>query len=322
MKILLTGASGLVGAAVARQAAAGGHEVIGLVGRWAGPVPGATVLHSVDLAEKASVADWVRRTDPDAIVNAAAISEPAACETDPVLSQAMNVTLPASLAVAATAGDRPVRLVHISSEQVFDGDHPPYSIASPPRPINLYGRQKLASEKAVLDASPLAAVVRAPLLLGNSLSGRRSVHEKLLELWSGGGTARLYADEFRQVCTADNLAAALLELALQTEPAGLLHWAGATLCSRYEIGRQIAERFHLPPTAVARVWRADNPEVAARRPANLALDLAPLNRVLRVQPQPLAAALQTLVLPGDGPPGEITRRMPYPPAGRTSPGSE
>jgi len=295
MKILLTGASGLVGAAVARLAAAAGHEITGLAGSWTGGVPGVAHLHPVDLTDIASAAAWVRRLEPDAIINAAAISEPAACETDPTLSQTMNVALPVRLAEAAALIG--ARFVHISSEQVFDGEKPPYYIDSTPRPLNLYGRQKLESEQRVVAADSSAAVVRAPLLLGNSLSGRRSVHEKLFELWAGAGVARLYTDEFRQVCSADNLAAALLELAERRDLCGPLHWAGAELLSRYELGLRLTRHFQVPENRVAAVWRADTPAVSAKRPANLALALEPLSGILRTQPQSLDEILRGLEVP-------------------------
>ena len=273
----------MVGAEVVRQAAIAGHVVVGLVGRWSAAVPGATELHSVNLTDPKIAADWVKRTQPDAVINAAAVSEPTACEADPVVSQILNVTLPATLALA-TAAIRS-RFVHISSEQVFDGEAGPYAIGHPTHPINLYGRQKMESEQRVLATDSTAAVVRAPLLLGNSLSGRRSVHEKLFQLWSGGGIARLYLDEYRQACSAENLAAALLELAARRDLRGVFHWAGVNLCSRYELGQQIAARFQVPSTLVESVRRADTPAISVKRPANLALDLAPLDRELRVKPQ-------------------------------------
>jgi dTDP-4-dehydrorhamnose reductase len=295
MKILLTGASGLVGAEVARQAATAGHTVIGLVSRWTAAVPGSTELHSVNFIDPATAGAWVNRVQPDTIINAAAISEPAACEVDPVISQVLNVTLPASLAKAATMVR--ARFIHISSEQVFDGENAPYSIDHPPHPINLYGRQKEESEQRVQSADATAAIIRAPLLLGNSLSGRRSVHEKLFELWSGGGIARLYLDEYRQVCSAGNLASALLELASRPDLRGVFHWAGVEACSRYELGQRLAARFNVPSTLVVSVRRTDTPAISAKRPANLALDLAPLSHELRIKPQTLDEVLQELAVP-------------------------
>ena len=295
MRIFLAGASGLVGAEVARQAASAGHVVAGLVGRWAGVIPGVTETHAVDLADGDAANEWVRHLRPEVVINAAAISEPAACEANPIASQALNVNFPANLAGAAEAVS--ARFIHISSEQVFDGNNAPYRVDDPPSPINLYGRQKVESEQLVLAASKNPVIVRAPLLLGNSLSGKRSVHEKLFELWSGNAPARFYVDEFRQVCTAGNLAAALLEIAARPDLHGIFHWAGADLSSRYELGQRLAARFGVPPGLVIPLRRAETPAVSAKRPANLALDLAPLNKEIQLKPQTLDDALQELVVP-------------------------
>lgn len=295
MKLLLTGASGLLGAAVARAAAAQGDEVIGIVGRWPAAVPGVARQVSLDLSQPETVAALARETRPDAIVNCAAIAEPAACDAAPELAQRVNVDLPAALAeVAREIG---ARCVHVSTEQVFDGANPPYSLASPVNPLHRYGRQKLASEQRVLAADPRAAVVRVPLMFGNSLGGRRSVHEKFLEAWAAGKTMALFTDEIRAVCSAENVATALLELAARPDLAGVLHWTGADPVSRWEMGRAICARFGFPTDWISATSRAAMPQFTATRPRDLTLDLAPLDRALRVKPERFAAAVERLVLP-------------------------
>ncbi len=233
MRILLTGASGLLGAAVARLAADRGHKVVGVVGRWPAAVPGVASQVSLDLAQPEDVVALARETRPQAVLNCAAVAEPAACDAAPAVSQRVNVELPAAL--AAVAREVGARFVHVSSEQVFDGAAPPYSITSPMNPLHLYGRQKAEAERRVLAADRGAAVVRAPLMFGNSLGGRRSVHEKFLEAWSSGKTMKLFTDEIRAVCSAESTAEVLLELAARADLHGVLHWAGASrpTCSRH-----------------------------------------------------------------------------------------
>ncbi|HYD83518.1 MAG TPA: sugar nucleotide-binding protein, partial [Opitutus sp.] len=195
MKIFLTGASGLVGSAFARAAARNGHEIVGTVGRFRGKIAGLTRQLTLDLTDETAVTKALLDSEAEAVVNAAAISEPAACEKDPQGSAAMNVALPATLArLAQRLG---AALVHVSSEQVFDGERSTaYAKGDATSPINVYGGQKVASERAVLEAaSKLAAVVRAPLLMGDSPGGQRSLHERLLGDWAAGRTARLYVDE-------------------------------------------------------------------------------------------------------------------------------
>jgi dTDP-4-dehydrorhamnose reductase len=299
MRIFLTGASGLVGAAFARAAARRGHEVLGIVGRHPGALEGVASQRALDLTDAGALAAAVLDAFPEAIVNCAAISEMAACDADPARADALNVALPAQL--AQLAHHVSARLVHISSEQVFDGAQTrPYRISDPVNPINLYGRQKLAGERAVLAAAAeFAAVVRAPLLMGDSPGGRRGLHERLMLGWAGGRTARLYTDELRQPCTAENLAEVLLELAERGDLRGVFHWAGAELVSRHELGRRIRGHFKLPDgrAPIEAVTRADTPDAAAQRQPCLALDLAPLAGRLKTRPQTLAEQLAGLKVP-------------------------
>lgn len=299
MKIFLTGASGLVGSAFARAAARNGHEIIGTTGQFAGAIPGVARTLRLDLTDRDQTRRAVLDASPAAIVNCAAISEPAVCDADPVRSEQMNVVLPATL--AQLAHEIGARFLHISSEQVFDGARTAtYATTSPTGPLNLYGRQKVASETAVLATAPaLTAVVRAPLLMGDSLTGRRALHERLLADWMNGRAARLYTDEFRQPCTAANLAETLLELVGRSDCCGVFHWAGTDLVSRYELGRRVRDHFQLTEqdAPIIAVTRAETPEVAKQRPACLALDLAPLSDRLKTRPQSLAEQLATLQLP-------------------------
>jgi dTDP-4-dehydrorhamnose reductase len=298
MKLFVLGASGLVGGAFAEAAMRAGHHVIGTVGSFSGLVSGVDELLPLDLTEEAAVATSVLQAKPAAIINAAAISEPAKCDDDLALSQKLNVALPALL--ARLAQQLNARFIHLSSEQVFAGDRPPYAVTDPVAPINTYARQKVESERLVHSASPkLSVTVRAPLLMGNSPGGKRSLHERLLADWAAGKTPVLYTDEFRQTCTAQNLAAALLELCTRPEITGVFHWAGAELLSRLELGIRIRTHFRLPESAapLKPTDRAANPKAAASRQANLALDLRPLSQLLKTPVETFAQQLSTLVVP-------------------------
>jgi len=299
MRILLTGASGLVGAAFARAAARRGHAVTGIVGGFTGELSGVATRRALDLCDEAAVTAAVLAEFPEAIVNAAAVSVPEACDADPARAQTLNVVLPSTL--ARLAHHLSARLVHLSSEYAFDGARTtPYAIGDLPSPINLYGRQKIASERVVQALAPeFAVTVRAPLLMGNSPGGQRSTHERLFADWSAGRAAKLYTDEFRQTCTAENLAEVMLELCERRDVRGVVHWAGAELLSRYELGLRVREYFKLSATRapILAVDRAANPAAAAKRQACLALDLAPLVGLLKTRPQTVAEQLAELRVP-------------------------
>lgn len=299
MNIFLAGASGLVGSAFARAADRRGHRVVGVVGSFAGPLEGLAERRGVDLTDVGATTTAVLDVFPQAIVNCAALSVPEQCEANPALAQAMNASLPALL--ARLAHHVSARFVHLSSEQVFDGTQTtPYTAADPVSPINLYGRQKIESERAVhAAAAEFAVTVRPPLLMGNSAAGQRSNHERLLADWAAGRTPKLFVDEFRQPCTAENLAEALVELCERPDLRGVYHWAGTELVSRHELGRRIREHFKLTEkqAPIIAVPRAANPEAARKRQPCLALDVAPLAGRLKTQPQSIAQQLDELIVP-------------------------
>jgi dTDP-4-dehydrorhamnose reductase len=299
MTIFLAGASGLVGSAFACAAARRGHRVIGIVNSFAGEIEGLAVKRAADLSDAGATTAAVLDVFPDAIVNCAAVSVPEQCEANPALAQSLNVLLPATL--ARLAHHVSARMVHISSEQVFDGARTTaYASTDAVSPINLYGRQKLESERAVHAAAPeFAATVRAPLLMGNSAGGQRSTHERLFADWMAGRTPKLFVDEFRQPCTAENLAEVIVELCERNDLRGVYHWAGAELLSRHAIGVRIREHFKLTEkqAPIAPLTRDAVPHVARKRQPCLALDLAPLPAKLKTRPQTIAEQLEEFNVP-------------------------
>ncbi len=295
MKILLTGASGLLGSAFAQAAHRRKHEVIGLVGSYAHAVEGLAQQKSLDLRDLSKLERTLLEVFPDAVVNCAAISVPADCEADPEASAFMNVVLPEKLALLSR--HLFARFIHISTDQVFDGTAAPYRVDDSPRPLSVYATQKLESERRVLEtADEFASVIRIPLLNGNSPRGERSVHEKLFAAWSKGLSADLFNDEFRQPCLADNLADAMVEICERDNLQGLLHWAGEDRLSRYEIGKRILEHFGLPSRLINESSRTEQ-GLDASRQGDLSLDLQPLRGCLKTRPQAFATQLESLIVP-------------------------
>ncbi len=295
MKILLTGASGLLGSAFAQAAKRRGHHVVGITGQYSGPLPGPAERKALDLTDLNALEAYTLELFPDAIVNCAAISEPSACEADPEKSRLVNVALPEKLALLAR--HLFATFIHISSEQVFDGTAAIYYRDSPPSPPNEYARQKLDSELRVNAlAAEFTTTLRLPLLMGNSLTGARSLHERLLLSWAEGKPTKLFTDEFRQPCLVENAVAAMVELCERHDLKGVYHWAGEKRLSRFEMGQRIAKHFGLPQDLVEAAERGDDPRFANRQ-ANLAFDLTPLASKLKTQPQAFADQLDALVVP-------------------------
>ena len=158
MKILLTGASGLLGHAYATAAIRRGHEVVAIANQTAPTASGIARILQIDLAEPATLTNAALELWPDAIINCAALSNPASVDADPKRAEKVNVALPRLLAQLST--HLGARTIHISTDYVFDGlADEPYRSTDMPAPTNLYGQTKLMAEREVLEHNPEDPVV-------------------------------------------------------------------------------------------------------------------------------------------------------------------
>ncbi|NBB79360.1 MAG: sugar nucleotide-binding protein, partial [Verrucomicrobia bacterium] len=246
MKILLTGASGFLGHAYAQAALRRGHSVTALYNKNKPALDGFDRTIQLDAGLPETLTGICLDLWPDAIVNCAALSNPATVDAEPKKAEKVNVALPRLLAQLAT--HLGARLIHVSTDMVFDGrSDTPYRSTDMPAPTNLYGQTKLMAEREVLEHNPEDPVVlRLPILMGNSPGGRRSVHEKLLQTIQAGQKPKLYCDEIRQPCSVSNAAEVMLELTERRDLHGIFHWAGEDTLSRFEMGQRILKHFDLP----------------------------------------------------------------------------
>ncbi len=297
MKVAVFGASGMVGSAFCQAAVHRGFVTDGFSHRHPIKVKGMASVSQVDLRdlnvlERPLLDGW-----PQVIVNAAAISEPDRVKEDAAISRVINIDLPHRLAeISNHVG---ARFLHLSTDLVFDGSAPPYRSTDRPNPLSLYGKQKLEAEEAILNCCPENVVVlRITIVNGNSPSGRRSVHEKLLRAIAKGRRPTLFSDEFRQPCSCANVADALVELCQRPNLNGLFHWGGVERLSRFELGRSILQRFALPEKFVESGSRRAFPG-EDERPADLAFNLDPLEGKLNTRPSTLAEQLEEMSIPDD-----------------------
>ncbi|MGB0263658.1 MAG: SDR family oxidoreductase [Opitutales bacterium] len=282
MKILLTGASGLLGNAYAEAAIRRGHEVIGLSHTTRASATGLARCALVAGTDLMQITSLCLELWPDVIVNCAALSNPAEVDANPTLAEQINVTLAKHLAQVST--HLGARLLHVSTDMVFDGlSEAPYRSTDMPNPTNRYGETKLMAEREVLaHNSEDPVILRIPILMGNSPKGLRSVHEKLLAAIRSGERPKLFCDEIRQPCSAENVADVLVELSERRDLHGIFHWAGTETLSRFEMGQRILAHFNLPLDAIESVRQSDQPSTSAR-PQNLTFNLHPIVSKLKTQ---------------------------------------
>jgi dTDP-4-dehydrorhamnose reductase len=235
MRLLVTGAAGMLG-----------HDVC-LVAERAGHEPTAIDLPELDITDATAVSALLEQERPAAILNCAAWTDVDGAETHGEQAHAVNAAGAGNLARAAAAIAAP--LLHISTDYVFDGHAPldadgdrrPYVESDPTGPRSVYGTSKLAGERQVLAASPRHCVVRTAWLYG--LHGRNFV-DTMLRLADERDAVQVVDDQIGSPTWSGHLAPAVIGL-LEREVGGLVHMTGGGAISwngfAHEIFRQ-AER--------------------------------------------------------------------------------
>ncbi len=273
MRILLTGASGLLGLNFALQFT-GQHSIVGLFNdNCLEHAP--FEICKVDLAGKGVPEEVVDNYRPDCIVHCAAIANVDANESNPMMAQRINAEVPGELAAAAYKAG--VKLVHISSDAVFDGLRGSYSERSAARPINTYARTKLAGEGAVMKANPEAIVARVNFY-GWSLSGVRSLAEFFVNNLQAGKRVNGFTDVWFCPLQVNSLADLLMKM-IEKNLSGLFHVVSRECLSKYDFGCRSARQFGLDERLVIPVSWLEGKLPAPRSP-NLSLRVDKLEKAL------------------------------------------
>ena len=260
MRILVTGASGLLGAAVVAEACARGHEVVGLSRADLDVTQGAVVRKSVAL----------RR--PEAVIHCAAYTAVDRAESEPDLARAVNRD--GSRNVALAAAEVGAALLHVSTDYVFDGSkRSPYVPSDETGPLSVYGRTKLEGELAVGDALPDALVVRTSWLYGRE----NGFVPAILRRAAQGQGLRVVDDQRGRPTWAPDAAATMVDL-LERGARGVWHVAGGGECTWVDLARE-AVRIRGLEVPIEAISSRDFGS-PARRPAYSVLDLTATEKLL------------------------------------------
>ncbi|MBA2546286.1 MAG: dTDP-4-dehydrorhamnose reductase [Solirubrobacterales bacterium] len=253
MKVLITGAGGMLGSDVARSARAQGHEVVPFT------------RDDLDVTDPKRVDRAFGRHRPAAVVNCAAWTDVDGAEASEHEAELVNGE--GASFVASSAANVGAKVVYVSTDYVFDGTkRGPYTENDDPDPINAYGRTKLAGERATALATRRSFIVRTSWLFGPQ--GGNFV-ETMLRLGGSGGPVVVVHDQVGCPTYTGHLADGLVRL-IDADAFGVHHMAGSGSCSWYEFAMEIFSQSEVVTRVMAST--TDMMERPARRPANSVLD--------------------------------------------------
>jgi len=284
-RLLITGANGLLGNK-AVVLASRNYEVT--------PLHHAKPLHNnsleVDIANKEQVFGIFRKLQPNAVIHAAAETDVDKCETQK--EHAWNVNVEGTRNVAEACAEVNTKLIHISTDYVFDGEKGYYKEEDKPNPISYYGLTKLEGERRVIALCKNYAILRTSVIYGWH-PWKQNFATWVISQLRQNKEISVVEDHYNTPTLADNLAELVLE-ALQRGLKGLYHASGSERISRYEFAKKIAESFQLDSSLIKPIRMSQLAAWIARRPRDSSLSTDKIRKQLRTRPLNITEGLDRM----------------------------
>ncbi|XP_067852039.1 methionine adenosyltransferase 2 subunit beta [Heptranchias perlo] len=292
-RVLVTGATGLLGRAVYKEFMDNSWNAVGCGYRRARPK-----FEKVNLLDPTAVRKIIQDFKPQAVIHCAAERRPDVVESQPEYARQLNVST--SGCIAKESAEIGAFLIYMSTDYIFDGSHPPYRENDSPNPLNQYGKSKLEGERLVLQNHPGAAVLRVPILYGEIEKLEESAVTVLFEkVQCSNILANMDHCQQRfptHVADVARVCRQMSERRLQ-DPSikGIYHWSGNEQMTKYEIACTMAEVFNLPSSHLRPVM--DGSLGGALRPQNAQLSCCRLEKMGIGQRTPFRVGIRRCLWP-------------------------
>ncbi|MFZ4622057.1 MAG: dTDP-4-dehydrorhamnose reductase [Bacteroidota bacterium] len=215
----------------------------------------------LDISNRSDVKSLVTSFRPDVILNAAAMTNVDLCERERELAWKMNVTAVENLTeVSRRIG---AKLVHVSTDYVFDGKTGHYSETDRVNPVNYYGKTKLAGENVIVSSGIDFTILRTILVYGTGVNVKNNFALWVINSLHEKKNIRCAVDQISTPTHVADLAAAVKQ-SVDAQAEGIFHISGSEAVSRYDFAVRAAEVFGYDPTAIARVTSAELQQFAVR----------------------------------------------------------
>ncbi len=263
-KILVTGASGLLGANLIFDALER-HDFVGVYHQHTMEIEGITLI-SADLGQAGVALKLMQTYEPDWVVHAAAVTNMEACEVDPGMAFRLNRDMTQYVAEAARCVG--AGLIHISTDAVFDGRRGNYVETDEVNPLSVYARSKWEAEQAVAAAHPDAVIVRTNIF-GWNMQPKQSLAEMFLHYLENEERCRGFTDVSVTTILVNDLVELLLKM-IEAGLTGTYHVGGGECISKYEFGMRLAETFGLDGSLIEPI-SVDQMNFKAKRGSHLCM---------------------------------------------------
>ncbi|MBP6672283.1 MAG: dTDP-4-dehydrorhamnose reductase [Bacteroidetes bacterium] len=244
----------------------------------------------LDISNRSDVKSLVTSFRPDVILNAAAMTNVDACERERETAWKMNVTAVENLTEVCRRID--AKLVHVSTDYVFDGKNGNYSEEDRVNPVNYYGKTKLAGENIILTSGIRSAILRTILVYGTGVNVKNNFALWVINNLHEKQPIRCTYDQISNPTHVSDLAMAM-KLTVDHHAEGIYHVAGAEKVSRYDFALRAAEIFGYDPTLIARVTSADLGQFAVR-PLHTSFDINKAKQTFKYHPMNVTQGLKLL----------------------------
>jgi dTDP-4-dehydrorhamnose reductase len=280
-KILVTGANGLLGQKVTEIFKnESTHELILTDLKDKAEEPRDFDYFPMDITKKEDVKEVIKKISPDIIINTAAYTNVDGCETERELSWKVNVDAVKNFIIAARTNNS--KIIHISTDYIFDGKAGNYDESSKPNPLSYYGKSKLASENALISSGINYTIVRTMIIYGTGKNLRPNFALWLIDMLGKKQPVKIVDDQFGMPTMVDDLAWGLLKI-VDMDKSGIYNICGSEYLSRYDFAVKLANVFGFDENLIMPIKTSDLNQ-AAERPMNSSFILLKAQTDLGIKP--------------------------------------
>ena len=285
MRILITGAFGQLGHALQSILSKKSNYELICTGR---KIKKGQKGIPLDIRNQVALKELINTTAPDILINLAAMTNVDACELNPKLAGEINVA-----GLEHICDSYKGKIIHLSTDYVFDGTSGPYKEDDPLNPISVYGKTKLASEHILLEKDIKNLIIRGNVLYDYSPHTSASFLNWVVSSLKGNQEIKVVEDQFNNPTWTRSMSD-IIELSIENDLEGIIHWGDSVHISRFEFAKLIAKKFSLNESLIKPVLTSELNQ-PARRPLQSGLSTEKLVNMLDIIPPSIDDCLDEII---------------------------